>query len=224
MSKAKSILAPKEWEIPCYAVCVAYDEKITKKILSDKPEDVEEVKNYIGSLAEITKPFGIYGVHNQGQGVSVLIRKTDDGKDVELVEAVYQAFHEKGHKTFVAKELFYADGRYERPHYKGLVVTIPPDEMEREIVRILDEHCHEWHCESKPDLDMLFYEGDLGGKKLTIATQFGSGAFSCGLESGQMHYSREVNKYWRKMLIGLEADIMAWKKEHPNLAKQRHEA
>ena len=37
MSKAKSILAPKEWEIPCYAVCVAYDDKITKKILSDKP-------------------------------------------------------------------------------------------------------------------------------------------------------------------------------------------
>ena len=211
------------YEIPCYGVFVPYDKAVMDKLLSKDEKDVELVKQHLANIIAPTKDKeSVLGVNNGPDGVLVLIPVKDDGSDKIAVQQIVEDYARLGFSAKVGDRYVLADGRYLDGIYKGFLVPLPSQEIEAEIRRILDAHCHEWNVTQDPKLGMLYYEGDLGGRNVTIAIQNGDWQLSAGLASGQMHYTREVRKHWKDVLEGLEVDIKHWAEEHPGLAKKVH--
>lgn len=225
MGRNKNIEAPLPYEIKCVGIYVPYDKSIIGKLLSKDENDVNEVLTYLSDIMQPTKDEeGVLGVNNMSDGVLVLIPTKEDGSERETVKRMLDEYSKLGFDPKVANRLVYADGRYMDGIYKGFLVKLPKHEIETEIRRILDANCHEWHVTEDPKLGMLFYEGDLGGRNVTIAIQNGDWQMAAGLSGADMHYTREVSKHWKDLLEGLEGDIVSWAKDHPGLAKKVSEA
>jgi len=225
MGRSKCVEAPFSHEIPCVGIYVPYDKSVMDKLLSKDEKDVELVKQHLTKImAPAKNDEGVLGVNNMQGGILVLIPTKRDGSEKETVKRILSEYAKLGFDAKVANRILYADGRYLDGIYKGFLVALPSPEMEKEIRRILDAHCREWNVTQDPKLGMLYYEGDLGGRNVTIAIQNGDWRLAAGLASGEMHYTREVRKHWKKVLEGLEGDIERWADEHPGLAKKVHSA
>lgn len=208
------------YEIPCYGVFVHYDKAVMDKLLSKDEKDVELVKQHLAKIIAPTKgKESVLGVNNGPDGVLVLIPVKDDGSDKIAVQQIIEDYGRLGFHAQLGDRYVLADGRYLDGIYKGFLIALPKHEIEVEVRRILDKYCHEWHVTQDPKLGMLYYEGDLGGRTVTICVQNGDWQMSAGLSGANMYYTREVSKHWKDLLLGLEGDITSWAKDHPGVAK-----
>lgn len=221
MGRNKYVEAHLPYEIPCHGVCVLYDETIMDKALSEDEKDIEAVKSRLEEIMRPTKNNDyVIGVNGGPNGIVVLIPVRNDGLDQATIKQVLEQYAQLGFDAKLSDKRVFADGRYLDEPYKRFIVMLPAYEIEQEIRRILDTYCHSWKASQDERLGLLFYEGDLGGRNVTICIQNGSMQLAAGLSSANMHYTREVAKYWKQVLKGLEDDILIWAKEHPGLAKK----
>lgn len=221
MGRNKPIAAPKPHEIPCYGVLVEFDPDIQKAIPDPSEEATAKVKEYLAKVATPTKDMeAVLGMNTLEKGILVLVRVTGDGSDENCVKELVSKYSEMGITAKVAKERIFADGRYLKEPYAGFVCTIPPVELEEAILRILSEYCHDYVVYEDRKNGIVFYEGNLGGRQVTIGVQNGTWQMSAGLVGGQAYYTKDVRRHWPDVLCGLEQDIVRWQAEHPGLAKK----
>ena len=209
------------YEIPCYGIAVAYDEAVMSKVLSTDEKDIAEVHAYLDRLVAPTKDYGaVLGVNNGPKGILVLVRVADDGSDKTAVRELLSKYEDMGCRCKLAKDVVFADGRYLQGPYEGFLVKLPDWEVDSEIRRIMDTYCHSWDVSQDPKLGLIFYEGDLGGRAVSVCLQDGDTQLGAGIVGGQMHCTRDVRRYWKQVLRGFEDDIIAWAEEHQGMAKK----
>lgn len=207
-------------EMECYAVHVGAGLRLG--------DNIEETRKFFTQVNSVLKAIDHVCIcaGPRGEGLLVCFPACSDGKknaDSAIEELVGKGIDAKLNRKKIKIDTRYLDGIY-----KSFVATIPPYEIEREIIRIMDAYCVGWKATENPLLDMVFYEGELGGgRMISIITQFGDGALSTGISGGNMRYTRDVKREWKNMLNDFEDEIRAWRREHPGivaLEKRRNEA
>jgi len=208
-------------EVPCFAVCILYDEKVMNLIFSEDPDEKKFVESYFKAITAIADSHKHFGVSNSGNSLVVLVDAREKGAEFTAIEIVND-YVSKGYVAKMSKRIAIADGRYKKEPYDGFLVELPPYEIEQEIIKLLEDYCYSWKVTQYPRNEILFYDGDLGGgRSVTIAVQGGHERISAGMNNGTMHHTKHVRDYWKDVLGGLEKDILEWQKDHPSIAKKK---
>ena len=201
-------------EVRCCAVMIPVEKKLLDQVT---PAGIgNEMKAFLKNLKEHAEKYDYVGMQCLPEKVMVLF------KDINQDNAL-SFFRDLEADKYVGVKLVsnacYVDERYLEGMYKGVQVSLPPREVEKQITSLLDKYCFDWKFTQDIRADVLAYVGDLGGREVHIMVQHGNKRMAGGLYNGTVRQTESMLGFWKRILADIEQDISDWRLDHQGVCK-----
>ena len=220
MEKEGEAYSPLPHEIPCHGVLIKFSREWVYRFANAKDVSEERAVNeYADRMLEPVKrcvldPKKFMGIAGTNDGFIVMLRK--DVAERSDAQRLVDEYEKIGLTATLLEETCYADSRYQNKKYEGICVPLPPCDLEKGIITLLESKCVDWHVTENRSVAGICYHGDLGlgsKREIVIGVMNSDEELMAGVQGVALRAARGTNAVranWREILeaVGKDADLI----------------
>ena len=215
MAKKNKQVEAHEGELRCCAITISF-----KKEIIEGKEMKPELKVCLSKISETLRKYDSLGMSPQFNMMMCLFDGEKEKIALQFMEEIQSLTIDGIESIKPVSNACYIDKRYLEGMYKGVVVALPPREVDTAIIDLLEEYCFEWRFTQDPLADVFAYQGELGGgRNVQFIIQHGNVRMAAGINNGKLRQTDNLIGFWKVILKETESDIIEWCENHKGIAK-----